>query len=172
MFQGLVTKFSETASAKIVDFLNFIPPCMDLYYLDIIYYNKSYSRILKILYLILAITFIYNCVCFEIEWVLTLTRKMTSRQVHETSVNQQQFFSVVHQPGRSTNHKHWLTWVTTNNSSSQDHTNLDDQPTTNIGSPGSQPTTVLLRTTPTRKINQLQTLTHLGHNQQQSSELH
>ena len=41
-------------------------------------------------------------------------------------------------------------------------TNLDNQPTTNTGSPGSQPTTVLLRTTPTLTINQLQTLTHLG----------
>ena len=35
------------------------------------------------------------------------------------------------------------------------------------------PTTVLLRTTPTWTINQLQTLTHLGHNQHQSfSGLH
>ena len=57
--------------------------------------------------------------------------------------NQQQSFSGLHQPGRSTNHKHWLTWVTTNNSPSQDYTNLDNQPTTNTDSPGSQPTTVL-----------------------------
>ena len=63
--------------------------------------------------------------------------------------------------------------VTTNNSPSQDYTNPDNQPTTNIDSPGSQPTTVLLRTTLTRTINQLQTLTHLGNNQQQSfSGLH
>ena len=87
--------------------------------------------------------------------------------------NQQQSFSGLHQPGRSTNHKHWLTWVTTNNSPSQDYTNPDDQPTTSIDSPGSQPTTVLLRTTPTRRINEPQILTHLGHNQQQSfSGLH
>ena len=87
--------------------------------------------------------------------------------------NHQQSFSGLHQPGRSTNHRHWLTWVTTINSPSQDYTNLDDQPTTNIDSPGSQPTTVLLRTTPTRTINQSQTLTHLGHNKQQSfSGLH
>ena len=41
-------------------------------------------------------------------------------------------------------------------------------------SPWSQPTTVLRRTTQTRTIicNQPQTLTHLGHNQQQSSGLH
>ena len=76
--------------------------------------------------------------------------------------NQQQSFSGLHQPRRSTNYKHWVTWVTTNNSPSQDYTNPDDQPTTNIESPGSQPTTVLLRTTPTQTINQLQTLTHLG----------
>ena len=86
--------------------------------------------------------------------------------------NQQQSFSGLHQPGRSTNYKHWLTWVTTNNSPSQDYANLDDQPTTNIDSPVSQTTTVLLRTTPTRTINQPQTLTHLGYNQQQSSGLH
>ena len=87
--------------------------------------------------------------------------------------NQQQFFLGPHQPGRSTNYKYWLTLVTANNSPSQDYTNPDDQPTTNIDSPWSQPTTVLLRTTPTRMINQLQTLTHLGHNQQQSfSGLH
>ena len=108
--------------------------------------------------------------------------------------NQQQSLSGLHQPGRSTNHKHWLTWVATNNSPPQDYANPDDQPTTNIDSPGSQPTTfplrttpirtinqpqtdspgsqpttVLLRTAPTRTINQPQTLTHLGHNQQQSS---
>ena len=87
--------------------------------------------------------------------------------------NQQQSFSGLHKPGRSTNYKRWLTWVTTNKSPSQDYTNPDDQPTTNIDSPGSQPRTVLLSTTPTRTINQLQTLTHLGHNQEQSfSELH
>ena len=82
--------------------------------------------------------------------------------------NQQHSFSGLHKPGRSTNYKHWLTWATTNNSPSQIYTNPDDQPTTNIDSPGSQPTTVHLRSTPTRTINQLQALTHLGHNQQQS----
>ena len=87
--------------------------------------------------------------------------------------NQQQSFSGLHQPGRSTNYKRWLIWVTTNNSPSQDYTNPDDQPTTNVDLPGSQPTKVLLKTTPTRTINQPQTLTHLGHNQQQSfSGLH
>ena len=68
------------------------------------------------------------------------------------SLNQQQSFSGLHQPGRSTNHK--CTWVTTNNGPSQDYTNPDDQPTTNIDSPELQPTTVLLRTTPTWTINQ------------------
>ena len=65
----------------------------------------------------------------------------------------------------------WLSHrsVTTNNSPSQDYTNQDDQPITNIYSPGSQPTTALLRITPIRTINQLQTFTHLGHNQQLSS---
>ena len=82
--------------------------------------------------------------------------------------NRQQSFLGLHQPGRSTSYKHRLTWVTTNNSPSQDYNNPDDRPATNIDSPGSQPTTVLLRTTPTRTINQLQTSTHLGHNQQQS----
>ena len=82
--------------------------------------------------------------------------------------NQKQSFSGQHQLGRSANHKHWLTWVITNNSPSQDNTNPDDQPTTNIDSPGSQSTTVLLRATPTRTINQPQTLTHLGHNRQKS----
>ena len=53
-------------------------------------------------------------------------------------------------------------------SPSQDYTNQDDQPTTNIDPPGSQPTTVLLRITPTRTINQPQTVTLLGHNQQPS----
>ena len=52
--------------------------------------------------------------------------------------------------------------VTNNNSPSQGYTNPDDQPTTNTGSPGSQPTTVLLRTAPTRPINQPLTFTHLG----------
>ena len=65
------------------------------------------------------------------------------------------------------------TSVTTNNNPSQDYTSPDDQPPTNTDSPGSQLTTVLLRTTPTWTINQLQTLTHLGYNQQQSfSGLH
>ena len=72
-----------------------------------------------------------------------------------------------HGADQSTNHKHWLTWVTTNNSPSQDYTNPDDQPTANTDSPWSQPTTVLLRSTPTRMINKLQTLPYLGHNQQQ-----
>ena len=107
--------------------------------------------------------------------------------------NQQQSFSGLHQPGRSANYKHRLTWVATNNSPSQDYINQDDQPTTNIDSPWSQPktvlfqdhtdpddqpatnndspgsqlTTVLLSPTLTRTISQLQALTHLGHNQQQ-----
>ena len=88
--------------------------------------------------------------------------------------NQQQSFSGLHQLGRSTNYRHCLIWVTNNNRPSQDYyTNTDDQPTTNIDSSGSQPATVLLRTTPTRMINQPPTLTHLGHNQQRSfSGLH
>ena len=57
--------------------------------------------------------------------------------------SQRQSFSGLHQPGRSTNHKHWLTWVTTINSPSQDYTNPDYQPTTNIDSPGFRPFTVL-----------------------------
>ena len=89
------------------------------------------------------------------------------------SHNQLQSFSGVHQPRLSTNYKHWLTWVTTNNSPSQEYTIPDYQPTTNIDSPESQPTTVLLRSTPAQTINQLQTLTHLSHKQQQSfSGLH
>ena len=52
------------------------------------------------------------------------------------------------------------TSVTASNSPSEDYTNRDDQPTIKIDSPGSQPTTVLLRTTPTRTTNQMQTLTH------------
>ena len=63
------------------------------------------------------------------------------------SLNQQWSFSELHQPGRSTSHKHWLTWVTTNNSP-QDYMHA-----------------------PTRMINQPQTLTHLGHNQQSFSRL-
>ena len=87
--------------------------------------------------------------------------------------NQQQPFSGLHQHRRSANYKYWLTCVITSNSSSQDYTNTDDQPTTNIDSPWSKPTMVLLRTTSTGMISQLQTSIHLGHNQQQSfSELH
>ena len=82
--------------------------------------------------------------------------------------NQQQPFSGLHQPGPTVEYKHWLTWVTTNNIPSQDYTNPDDQPTTNTYSPWSQAKTAFLRTTPSRTISQLQTLTHLGHNQQQS----
>ena len=44
----------------------------------------------------------------------------------------------------------------------------DDFHTCRLSKRQSQPTTVLLRTTPPWTINQLQTLTHLGHNQQQS----
>ena len=111
------------------------------------------------------------------------------------SHNQQQSFSGLHQPARSTNHKRQSQpttvllrttqtrtinqqqkSVTTNSSPSQDHTNPDDQPTTNVShnqkqlfsglhQPGrssshkrqSQSTTVLLRTTQTRTINQQQT---------------
>ena len=51
------------------------------------------------------------------------------------------------------------TSLMTNNSPSQDYTNPEDQPTTKIDSPGSQPTTVLLKITLTRTINQLQTQT-------------
>ena len=66
--------------------------------------------------------------------------------------NQQQSFSELHQPGRSTNHKHWLTWVTTNSSPSQNCTNpaMINQPQTLTHLHGSQQTTVLLRTAPTR----------------------
>ena len=103
----------------------------------------------------------------------TPTRTINQPQTFTHLGHNQQQSSGLHKPGWSTNHKHWLTWVTTNNSPSQDYTNPDDQPNTNIDSPGSQPTTVLLRTTPTRTINQIQTLTHLAHNQQQSfSGLH
>ena len=59
--------------------------------------------------------------------------------------NQQQSFSGLHQRGWSTNHKHWFIWVTTNNNTSQDYTNLDDQPATNIDSPGFRPFTVHIR---------------------------
>ena len=45
----------------------------------------------------------------------------------------------------------------TKNSPSREYTNPDDQPTTGIDSPGSQPTTVLFRTTPTQTTNQPQT---------------
>ena len=125
------------------------------------------------------------------------TRTINQLQTLTHLGHNKQQSSVLHQPGRSTNYKHWLTWATTNSSPSQyytnlddqpttnidspepqpialpqDYTNLDDQPTTNIDSPGSQQTTVL-STTPTWTINQLQTLTHLSCNQQQSfSVLH
>ena len=101
-----------------------------------------------------------------------MTLKMTFTQV---SHNQQQSFSELHKPGHDqpTTNIDSPAWVTTNSSPSQNCTNPHDQPTTNIDSPGSQPTAVLLRTAPTRTINQPQTLTQLGHNQQQSfSELH
>ena len=97
--------------------------------------------------------------------------------------NQQQSFSGLHQtaPGSQPatvllriNHLQTLTHLAYNQQqSSQDDNNLDNQPTTNTDSPGFQPTKVLLRTTPNRTINQPQTLTHLGLNQQQSfSGLH
>ena len=103
-------------------------------------------------------------------WKSSLESLMTSTKVAEMAVTrfQQQSFSGLCQPRLSTNYKHWHTWVTTNNSPSQDYANLDDQSTTNIDLPGSQPTTVLLRTMSTGTINQPQTLTHLGHNEQQS----
>ena len=44
--------------------------------------------------------------------------------------NQQQSLSGLHQPERSTRHKHRFTWLITNNSRSQDYTNPDDQPRT------------------------------------------
>ena len=80
--------------------------------------------------------------------------------------NPQQSFSGLHQPGRSANYKYWLACVTINNSPSQEYTNPDVQPVTNTDSPGSQPTTVLPRTSPTRTISQLQALTHMGQNEQ------
>ena len=62
----------------------------------------------------------------------------------DVSHNQQQSFSVLHKPGRPINYKQLTlkmtstlvveTSVTTNNSPSQDYTNPDDQPTTNIDS--------------------------------------
>ena len=141
------------------------------------------------------------------------------------SHNQQQSFSGLHQPRQSTNYKRQSqpttdlrttptqtinqlqTSVTANNRPSQDYTNQDDQPTTNVShnqkrsfsglhQPGrstnykrqSQPTKVLLRTTPTQTINQPQTsvstnnspsqdytnpddqpTTNVSHNQQRSS---
>ena len=54
------------------------------------------------------------------------------------------------------------------NSPYQDYKNPDNLSTTNVDSPESQPTTVLLTTTQTRTIYVPQTLTHLGLNQQQS----
>ena len=104
----------------------------------------------------------------------TLTRTISQLQTltHLWHI-QQQPFSGLHQTGRSASYKHRFTWVTTNKSLSQNYTNPEDQPTTTMDSPGSQPITFLLRTTPTQTISQLQTLTHLGHNQQQSfSGLH
>ena len=103
----------------------------------------------------------------------TPTRTISQLQTLTHLSHNQQRSSRLHQPGRSANYKHWLTCVTTNNSPCQDYTNTDDKLTTNIDSPGSQPTTALLRTTPTRTFSQLQTSIHLGHNQQQSfSKLH
>ena len=84
----------------------------------------------------------------------------------------QQSFSGLNQPGRSNNYRHWLTCDITNNNPSPDHTDPDDQPTTNTDSPVSHSTTVLLRTTLIQTISQLQTSTHLGYNQQQSFSGH
>ena len=126
--------------------------------------------------------------------VLATTPTLTIHQLQTLThlgCNQQQPFSGLHQHGRSISYKHWVTCVTTNNSPhnyanpndqpttnidspgsqpttlspSQDYTNPDHQSTTNTDSPGLQPTTALLRNTATRTISQLQTLTHLGHNQ-------
>ena len=126
---------------------------------------------------------------------------MTSTQVVETPVTtNKQSFSGLHQPGRSTKHKPDSPWsqpTTVLPRTTQTRTIICNQPQTltHLGhnqqqssglhqpgrstkhkpdSPWSQPTTVLPRTTQTRTIicNQPQTLTHLGHNQQQSSGLH
>ena len=128
---------------------------------------------------------------------LTVTLEMASTQVAETSVstnnspsqdhtnpddqpitnvslNQQQSFSGLHQPGRSTNHKRQSqpttvllrttptrtinqpqTSVSTNNSPSQDYTNPDDQPTTNVSLNQQQSFSGLHQ--PGRTINQPQT---------------
>ena len=98
----------------------------------------------------------------------TATRTINQQQtlIHLGHI-QQQSFSGLQQSRRSTNNKHLFTTVTTINSPSQDYSNPEDQPTANIDSPWSQPSTVLLRTTTTRTINQQQTLIHLGHNYQQ-----
>ena len=85
------------------------------------------------------------------------------------SHNQQQSFSGLHKPDtmtlKMTSTQVVQTSVTTNNIPSQDYTN----PTQwlwrwlphRLSKHQSQPTTVLLRSTPTRTINQLQTLTAL-----------
>ena len=75
----------------------------------------------------------------------TVLRNTSTRTIDQPQTlthlghNQQQSFSGlhVHQPGRSSKHKHGLTWVTTKNSPSRNYTNPDDQPTTNIDFLGS-----------------------------------
>ena len=115
----------------------------------------------------------------QAQLITVLSRTTSPRTINQPQTlthlghHQQQSLAGLHHPGRSTNHKHWLAWVTNNNSPLRTYTNPDNQPTTNIDSPKSPPTTVLLRTASSRTINQPQTLTHLGYNQQQSfSGLH
>ena len=80
----------------------------------------------------------------------------TGCRKHQSQTNKQSF-SGLHQTRTINQTQTRLTLVTTNNGPSPDYSNPDDhlQPTINIDSPGSQPTTVL-RTTPTRTINQTQ----------------
>ena len=108
--------------------------------------------------------------CNTIDWVATdcplwrwLPHRFSKRQSQPTIVLLKTDTTPYDQPST----KQWLTWVTTISSPSQYYTDPDDQPTINVDSPGSQPTAVLLRTTPTRTNNQLQTLTHRGYKQQQ-----
>ena len=71
---------------------------------------------------------------------------LTRRRLPHRLLQPQPFFSGL-TPTWTIDQLQTLTpWVTTNNSPSQDYTNPDDRSTTNIDSPGSQPTTVFLRT--------------------------
>ena len=82
------------------------------------------------------------------------TLTWTINQLQTLGHSQQPSLSGLRQPGRSTSYKHQLTRITTNDSP-QDYTNPDNKPATNTDSLGSQPTTILLRTTPSRTIDQL-----------------